>query len=50
MEAVRFYIDRIQADQRLNAWLEVYAEEALAAAASMDKEDRPINSSCLYME
>lgn len=38
MEAVRFYIDRIQADQRLNAWLEVYAEEALAAAASMDKE------------
>lgn len=38
VEAVRFYIDRIQADQRLNAWLEVYAEEALAAAASMDKE------------
>ena len=38
VEAVRFYIDRIQADQHLNAWLEVYAEEALAAAASMDKE------------
>lgn len=41
VEAVRFYIDRIQADQHLNAWLEVYAEEALAAAASMDKERQP---------
>lgn len=38
VEAVRFYINRIQADAHLNAWLEVYAEEALAAAASMDKE------------
>ena len=46
MEAVRFYIDRIQADQHLNAWLEVYAEEALAAAASMDKE-RSSNQSLL---
>ena len=46
VEAVRFYIDRIQADQHLNAWLEVYAEEALAAAASMDKE-RSSNQSLL---
>lgn len=41
VEAVRFYIDRIQADQHLNAWLEVYAEEALAAAAGMDKDRNP---------
>lgn len=41
VEAVRFYIDKIQADQHLNAWLEVYAEEALAAAAGMDKDRHP---------
>lgn len=41
VEAVRFYIDRIQADQHLNAWLEIYAEEALAAAAGMDKDRHP---------
>jgi aspartyl-tRNA(Asn)/glutamyl-tRNA(Gln) amidotransferase subunit A len=38
VEAVRFYLDRIQADQRLNAWLEVYAEEALATATRLDEE------------
>ncbi|MBL0883731.1 MAG: Asp-tRNA(Asn)/Glu-tRNA(Gln) amidotransferase subunit GatA [Chitinophagaceae bacterium] len=38
VEAVRFYIDKIQADQHLNAWLEVYAEEALAAAIRLDEE------------
>lgn len=38
VEAVRFYINKIQADQHLNAWLEVYADEALAAATKLDVE------------
>jgi len=41
VEAVRFYLDRIQADQHLNAWLEVYAEEALAAATRLDEKRQP---------
>lgn len=38
VEAVRFYIDRIQTDAHLNAWLEMYAEEALTTAARLDEE------------
>ncbi len=38
VEAVRFYVDRIAQDQHLNAWLEVYADEALLKAAQLDEE------------
>ncbi len=38
VEAVRFYVDRIAHDQHLNAWLEVYTEEALLKAAQLDEE------------
>ncbi len=36
VEAVRFYIDAIEKNQRLNAFLEVYADEALKRAAALD--------------
>ena len=38
VEAVRFYVDRIAQDQHLNAWLEVYADEALLKATQLDEE------------
>lgn len=38
VEAVRFYVDRIAQDRHLNAWLEVYADEALLKAAQLDQE------------
>lgn len=36
VEAVRFYVDAIAARPQLNAYLEVYAQEALAKAAELD--------------
>lgn len=36
VEAVRFYIDAIQRDAHLNAWLTVYEAEALSQAAALD--------------
>lgn len=36
VEAVRFYVDAIQSDAALNAWLSIYEEEALALAAELD--------------
>ncbi|MCW3087731.1 MAG: gatA [Sediminibacterium sp.] len=36
VEAVRFYLDAIAAAQHLNAFLEVYTEEALEQAAALD--------------
>ncbi len=38
VEAVRYYLDAIEANQELNAFLEVYAEEALERAARLDLE------------
>ncbi len=38
MEAVQHYLDEIEKKQVLNAFIEVYAEESLAKAASLDKE------------
>lgn len=37
VEAVRFYIDAIQRDAHLNAWLSVYESESLAQAAALDE-------------
>ena len=37
MEAVQHYIDKISASTHLNAWLEVYADEALEQARSLDE-------------
>ncbi len=34
--AVQFYLEKIKANERLNAFTEVYAEEALAKAAALD--------------
>lgn len=45
MEAVRFYVDAIQRDATLNAWLSVYEEEALSLAAELDASrstDKPL--------
>lgn len=36
VEAVRFYVDAIERDTYLNAWIEVYAQEALERAAQLD--------------
>lgn len=38
VEAVKYYIDRIENNSRLNAYVKVYAEEALQKAASLDAE------------
>ncbi len=38
MEAVRHYIGVIQVNEELNAWLEVYADEAEVIANELDKE------------
>jgi aspartyl-tRNA(Asn)/glutamyl-tRNA(Gln) amidotransferase subunit A len=38
VEAVRHYIDAIEANPHLNAFLEVYKEEALTRAEELDKE------------
>ncbi len=37
VEAVRLYIDAIQRDSHLNAWLSVYESESLAQAAALDE-------------
>lgn len=37
VEAVRFFVQSIQRDQHLNAWIDVYEAEALARAASLDQ-------------
>jgi len=37
-EAVRFYLAQIEQQQHLNAWLEVYADEALQRAAQLDNQ------------
>lgn len=37
-EAVRFYLAQIEKQQHLNAWLEVYADEALQRAAQLDNQ------------
>jgi len=37
VEAVHYYLQQIEANQHLNSFLEVYAEEALAQAAQLDK-------------
>lgn len=37
VDAVLFYLQQIEANQHLNAWLEVYAEEALAKASQLDE-------------
>lgn len=41
VEAVRFYLEAIRAHAHLNAFLEVYEEEALQRAASLDLERSP---------
>lgn len=38
VEAVRFYVDAIRATASLNAYLEVYEEEALERAAALDAQ------------
>lgn len=38
VEAVHYYLDQIEANQHLNAFLEVYADEALEKAAQLDVE------------
>lgn len=38
VDAVRHYLQRITANAHLNAWLEVYADEAVECAAQLDKE------------
>jgi aspartyl-tRNA(Asn)/glutamyl-tRNA(Gln) amidotransferase subunit A len=38
VEAVHFYLDQIRKRADLNAWLEVYEEEALQQAASLDEK------------
>jgi len=37
VEAVRYYLDKIRANQHLNAWLEIYEAEALKKAEELDK-------------
>ena len=38
LQAVQYYLDRINATKHLNAFIEVYAEEALQQAALLDSE------------
>jgi aspartyl-tRNA(Asn)/glutamyl-tRNA(Gln) amidotransferase subunit A len=38
VEAVRFYVQAIQRDAHLNAWIEVYEQEALERAALLDQQ------------
>ncbi len=37
-EAVRFYLAQIEANKHLNAWLEVFGDEALERAAQLDQQ------------
>jgi aspartyl-tRNA(Asn)/glutamyl-tRNA(Gln) amidotransferase subunit A len=45
LEAVEFYLDKIKKNERLNAFVEVYAEESLSRAKSLD-EKRNSGKSC----
>ena len=38
VETVRFYLQNIEAKKHLNAWLEVYADEALQQASQLDEQ------------
>lgn len=38
MEAVRHYLQKIEQNKKLNAWLEVYEDEAIAKAQQLDEQ------------
>jgi aspartyl-tRNA(Asn)/glutamyl-tRNA(Gln) amidotransferase subunit A len=38
VQAVQHYLEKINSSQKLNAWLEVFSEEALQKAADLDKQ------------
>jgi aspartyl-tRNA(Asn)/glutamyl-tRNA(Gln) amidotransferase subunit A len=45
VEAVHFYLQQVQTHQNLNAWLEIFEEEALQRAAELDAKrlhDKPL--------